>query len=205
MTLEVGVKVKILTNAGYRDKYVGELGIVERNNQFSGGTIGVRLDNYTNKSSGYGIFWFEKSKLEVIERKDEIIMFENFKVAGISFLEGTNTNAVYAYALYDDTVTVGDIVVVQSGHHGLGIARVVDIDASGENTKAVQYGGREIIAKVDFSAYEERKEKAKKMKNLKRQMDAKVQELQHQAIYELLAEKDPSLKAMLDEYKNLMK
>lgn len=204
MTLEVGVKVKILTNAGYRDKYVGELGIVERNNQFSGGTIGVRLDNYTNKSSGYGIFWFEKSKLEVIERKDEIIMFENFKVAGISFLEGTNTNAVYAYALYDDTVSVGDIVVVQSGHHGLGIARVVDIDASGENIKAVQCG-REIIAKVDFSAYEERKEKAKKMKNLKRQMDAKVQELQHQAIYELLAEKDPSLKAMLDEYKNLMK
>lgn len=204
MTLEVGVKVKILTNAGYRDKYVGELGIVERNNQFSGGTIGVRLDNYTNKSSGYGIFWFEKSKLEVIERKDEIIMFENFKVAGISFLEGTNTDAVYAYALYDDTIMVGDIVVVQSGHHGLGIARVVDIDASGENTKAVQYG-REIIAKVDFSAYEERKEKAKKMKNLKRQMDAKVQELQHQAIYELLAEKDPSLKAMLDEYKNLMK
>lgn len=204
MTLEVGVKVKILTNAGYRDKYVGELGIVERNNQFSGGTIGVRLDNYTNKSSGYGIFWFEKSKLEVIERKDEIIMFENFKVAGISFLEGTNTNAVYAYALYDDTITVGDIVVVQSGHHGLGIAKVVDIDASGENTKAVQCG-REIIAKVDFSAYEERKEKAKKMKNLKRQMDAKVQELQHQAIYELLAEKDPSLKAMLDEYKNLMK
>lgn len=204
MTLEVGVKVKILTNAGYRDKYVGELGIVERNNQFSGGTIGVRLDNYTNKSSGYGIFWFEKSKLEVIERKDEIIMFENFKVARISFLEGANTNAVYAYALYDDTITVGDIVVVQSGRHGLGIARVVDIDESGENTKAVQCG-REIIAKVDFSAYEERKEKAKKMNNLKRQMDAKVQELQHQAIYELLAEKDPSLKAMLDEYKNLMK
>ena len=39
---------------------------------------------------------------------------------------------------------------------------------------------------------------------LKQAMDAKVKEMQNQAIYEMLSEKDPALKAMFDEYKTLL-
>ena len=38
---------------------------------------------------------------------------------------------------------------------------------------------------------------------LKKQMDAKLHEAQSLAIYEMFAEKDPALKAMLDEFKTL--
>lgn len=144
-----------------------------------------------------------KNKVEIIESEDDEIMLKGFKVAGISFLEGVNTKTVYAYALYDDNIAVNDIVIVQSGHHGLGIAKVVSISDDALDVKHVQYG-REIIAKVDFTAYEERKKKEERIKDLKKQMDAKVRELQNNAVYEMLAEKDPALKEMLDEFKTLI-
>ena len=54
-----------------------------------------------------------------------------------------------------------------------------------------------------MTAYEERREKARKLAELKRKMDVKVQQLQQTAIYELLSEKDPELAALLQEFKNL--
>lgn len=204
MNIRVGVKVKILPNAGYRNAYQDEFGVVERCDPFGEmSTIGVRLDNRMNPSSSYGVYWFNKNKVEIIESEDDEIMLKGFKVAGISFLEGVNTKTVYAYALYDDNIAVNDIVIVQSGHHGLGIAKVVSISDDALDVKHVQYG-REIIAKVDFTAYEERKKKEERIKDLKKQMDAKVRELQNNAVYEMLAEKDPALKEMLDEFKTLI-
>lgn len=201
--------VKVMPFAGYRNKYVGETGVVEKEylaNRYSKTEkIGVRLDNRTNSASATGVFWFDADKLEIIdnyETEEAEIMLKGFKVAGISFLEGTNTGCVYAYALYDESITVDDIVVVQTGHHGLAVAKVVDIDAPGIGTDSVKHG-REVIAKVDFTAFNERKEKAARLAKLKVEMDRKVEELQNVAIYELLAEKDTALKDMLDEFKAL--
>lgn len=200
--------VRIMPHAGYRNKYAGEIGVVEReflSNQFSTGKkVGIRLNNHTNKVSQYGVFWFDADKLEIIENcesEETSTMLKGFKVAGIRFLEGSNTDNIYAYALYDDEIKKGDTVVVQSGHHGLGIAEVACIDEEASPNE-VQCG-REIIAKVDFTAFNERKEKAAKMAKLKKEMDKKVKELQSIALYEMLADKDPALKEMLDEFKAL--
>ena len=54
-----------------------------------------------------------------------------------------------------------------------------------------------------MTAYEERREKARKLAELKRKMDVKVQQLQQTAIYELLSEKDPELAALLNEFKTI--
>ena len=51
--------------------------------------------------------------------------------------------------------------------------------------------------------YYERKEKAEKRAELKAEMDKRVKELQASAIYEMLVEKDDSLKQMLQQYKDL--
>jgi hypothetical protein len=198
----IGLRVKILPYANYRDKYKDEFGVIERGSP-NHTSVGIRLDRHTNSASSYGLFWFDKNQFEIIKEKDEVFMLQNYKVAGISFLEGTNTNSIYYYALYDDTIQVDDVVVVNTGHHGLGIAKVVEIDPVNVDKNHVRCG-REIISKVDFSAYNERQEKAKKIVKLKNEMDAKVQQLQNQAIYELMAEKDPELKKMLDEYKTLL-
>ena len=54
-----------------------------------------------------------------------------------------------------------------------------------------------------MEAFYERQEKRKALAQLKTDMDKKVKELQETAIYELLAEKDPALALMLEQYKQL--
>jgi hypothetical protein len=54
-----------------------------------------------------------------------------------------------------------------------------------------------------MKAFCDRQEKRKAMAQLKKDMDKKVKELQETALYEMLAEKDPALAAMLAEYKQL--
>lgn len=196
---EVGMTVKILPNAEYNNRFSGRFGIVEKCDGYYR-TIGIRFENANNPASSYGVFWFDKHHIEIIENEVHL-MNANFTVASISFLDGTNINREYAYALYDENIVPNDIVVVKTGHHGFALAKVVTVGVLPTNT--VEYG-REIVSKVDFTAYNERKEKAKHLRELKTAMDKKVEELQHTALYELLAEKDPALKAMLEEYKALI-
>lgn len=64
-------------------------------------------------------------------------------------------------------------------------------------------GMRKMVCKVDFTAWNERRERAKRMNELQCMMNNRVRDLQETALFEMLASKDPELKAMLDEYKTL--
>ena len=88
-------------------------------------------------------------------------MLNDYITANVQFLDGTNHNMQYSYALYDPTICVSDIVVVKTGHHGFALAKVIEI--APESATAVQFG-REIVSKVDFSAYTARQEKAKQQR-----------------------------------------
>lgn len=202
--LQIGMTVEILPSAQeYRRRYTGHTGVIM--SMYSGSpVVGVQFENYKNPASKYGFFWFNAKGLRNVDllnfESEELIMLKDYTFANIKFMDGTNTNCTYSYALYDPIIKEGDVVVVKTGHHGLALATIAEI--APDISEPVKFG-REIIAKVDFSAYNARKEKAEKIAKLKKTMDEKVRELQHNAIYEMLAEKDPALKAMLDEYKTL--
>lgn len=196
--LKEGDRVVVCRWSNYRGKYTDKTGIVERR---SGNRLGVRLDGYTNSSSGYGLFWFEAEQLKIQEQESEdYFMDKNYITAGVRFLDGSNTNSTYYYALYDTSCAVDDLVVVKTGHHGLALAKIVSIDPN--NLMTVSHG-REIISKVDLTAYNARKERAKKLAELKKQMDEKVKRLQELALYEMLSKEDSELAEMLTEYKAL--
>lgn len=142
----------------------------------------------------------KKSFINEIIHKEETPMLKNYRVAGIKFQDDWKTDKTYPYALYDEDIAIGDTVVVMTGHHGMAIAEVCSI---GEMPKDAVTCGREIICKVDMTAYIDRKARAKQMAELKKEMDEKVKALQETALYELMAEKDPSLKAMLEQFKAL--
>lgn len=111
------------------------------------------------------------------------------------------SNKEYIFAAYEG-LTVGDIVVVDT-RNGYHLATVTSI--AERLPRAVSMGDlKEVVCKADFKEFYSRKEKREKANALKSEMDKKVKVLQSQAIYELLAEKDPSLKEMLDEYKELI-
>ena len=125
----------------------------------------------------------------------------DFKVAKIQFLEGSNTTITYEYALFDD-YEVGTYVVVKSAHHGFGVAKIVDIIP--KEQAATKKFEREIVTAFDMETYETRKKNRAKIQELNNRMDKRFHELNKLALFEMMAEKDPELKNMLDEYKSLM-
>lgn len=193
----IGARVQIKLKSHYHGRFAGEFGEIIRGYEDS---VAVRIDGIDNPRSQYGAFWFRENEIEIVE-SEETIMNGNYVTAEVAFLNGTNTDKTYRYALYDSAIQPEDIVVVQTGHHGLAVARVVSTD--GEPNGPVSHG-REIVCKVDMSAYEERKARAVQLVELKARMDSKVKQLQKAAVYEMLAEKDPELAAMLQTYKELL-
>ena len=136
------------------------------------------------------------------EENDAMYITGDFKVAKVKFLSGTNTNTEYEYAMFDDCGKIGNVVVVASANHGLGLAKITDIISKEE--AVTQKFEREIITPVYMDAYEERKKNRARLQELNNQMDKRAQELNKLAIFEMLAEKDESLKVMLEEYKGLI-
>lgn len=199
----INARVTILQSNRYNNSYAGMCGVVE--NTSSGETsLGIRIPNHFNVRGNSGLFWFAEDEVEFIDRKENIMLNHNedFKVVGVKFLSGSNQDKEYYYALFPDNADAmeGDLVVVQTGHHGLALAQISSIDDTDKNK--VQCS-REIVSVVDTSAFENRKAKRVALAKLKADMDKKVKELQETAIYELLAEKDPSLASMLADYKKL--
>lgn len=193
----------------YKQRYIGKTGIVESTYRTgnNGVMYGVRFKNLRNPVSSKGLFWFRAKSLSlsnpknsVTNESEEIPMFENYVVAEVQFLD--NPVPVHFFALYDSTIEPGDTVVVHTGHHGFSLAKVYAIDPNPESKKKVNCG-REVVCKVDFSAYNARKDALRRASELRKQMDAKLHEVQTMAIYEMFAEKDSDLKAMLDEFKTL--
>jgi hypothetical protein len=195
----LNAKVKI-TGEKYGKKYIGMIGVIE-NTSCGNTAYGVRIAEYENPKSSVGLFWFAESEVEFIEREDDVMLSqnENFMVAGVRFLDGSNKDKEYFYALFDE-YDVGDLVVVQTGHHGLALA---EISSLGWTDKERVKCSREIITRVSMDAFYSRQEKRKALAQLKKDMDKKVKELQETALYELLAEKDPALAMMLADYKKL--
>lgn len=200
MTIEIGTKVVINPYAEYRDKYRGFIGIVQKSHHDS--SVGVAFPNLTNEASSYGLFWFSVDNITIVENEEDFEMLKNYMTAGVKFLDGSNQDTEYLYALYDENITVGDIVVVKTGHHGFALAEVSSVRECDERFPVKC--GREIVNRVDFTAYHERCERVKRLGELRGKLDSKVKQYQQNAIYEMVAEKDPTMKAFLDEYKELL-
>jgi hypothetical protein len=137
----------------------------------------------------------------MIIKGDHNMITGNYNVAMVKFIQGTNTIKGYAFALFDDNIKIDDLVLCDTAN-GYGVAKVTDILPQDE------YEGtsvtKEIICKVDFTDFEQRKTNREKAKKLKSEMDKKLKDLQEIALYELMAEKSPELKEMLEAYKSLI-
>ena len=124
----------------------------------------------------------------------------NYRVAMVKFIQGTNMYKEYAFALFDDTVQVEDYVLCDTAQ-GQNVAKVVNI------LSQTDYNGctvtKEVICKVDYSAFEERKEKRKQRENLEKQMDKMVVNNQKMILYQAIADKNPVMAELLEQYKAL--
>ena len=175
--------------------------------------IGIEIENERNNASSFGYFYLRSSEFCVLNQENNEIngvnemSVENYNdykgdytVAKVRFLDG---NSEITYRIYNDgfLYNVGDIVVVKPANHCVTVAKIVEIYDS--ETDMACSCDREIVCPVDMSKYTERKEKAKEIAKLKKQMDEKVKELQGIALYELMAQNSPELREMLDKFTQL--
>ena len=96
-------------------------------------------------------------------------------------------------------IAVGDAVLVhcQTGYQ---ICEVVEVNALSDfDTKTFA----PVVCKVDLSNYIQEVEKTKKLKAMKAQIDREKKRLESMVTYELIAEKNPEFKAMLEAFKEM--
>lgn len=124
----------------------------------------------------------------------------NYNVAMVKFVQGTNTTKEYGFALFNELVGADDLVLCDTTN-GYNVAKVSKIIPQNEYNGAPVT--KEIICKVDFSEFEERKERRKQKEALKKQMDKMVNDNQELILYQAIAEKNPQMAEMLAAYKAL--
>lgn len=198
MSLGYGDRVRVSGRCEkYNGKLCGETGVVKSAYPGSG-TVGVSFPGRYNNASQNGLFWIGCRHLKKIE-EEKITMLKGYTAAGVKFLSGSNTDKVYYFANYSPFLCPGDTVVLSTAHHGLALGRV---DSVGHPASYVT-DNREIVAVVDMSAYLKRKDDARRLAEITATMNDLVKEYQSTALYELVAEKNPAMRQLLDSYRKL--
>ena len=127
----------------------------------------------------------------------------NGNIVGVRIMNGDESfSEAYNFKCYD-AVSVDDMVVVDT-RYGFKLGKVAYITNKLPDNMNGKKVLKEVVTRVDLQAYNERKEKRERAETLKAKMDARVKELQEVAVFEMLAEKDDDLKALLEEYKTIV-
>lgn len=201
-----GARVKVIRqpNKYYKDKLIGLIGTVRSE---SGKSISVIFDTVQNERSSYGCFYFKVTELELMDAPNNEIMEEKnmskitnyFNAVTVQFVGDANP-CPCVYANFDPDIKVGDLCVVKPAHHEIALARVAKV--IDKNDLELQ---REIVAKVYTDDYDNRVNMRNKAAELKAKMEARAKQLQDVALYKMLAETDPDMAALLNEYQSLPK
>ena len=163
--------------------------------------VEVKLDNgSTHNYNELSLITIDTNKQNNIIKGDNKMITGNYRIAMVKFVQGTNTTKEYAFALFDEYVDVDNYVLCDTAN-GYGVAKVVEIIAKDEYDGDVT---KEIICGLNFVDFEQRKKNREEAKKLKSEMDKKMNEMQELALYEMMAEKSPELKEMLEAYKGLV-
>lgn len=215
--LDKRVKIRHSDKSTYRYLgLIGMRGVVERT---SSSTIGVRIDGKTNQMGSYGVFWFRRSDLEILENESEEVKMEGFKyVAIVNLLEDYNKKD-YFFALYETEFNevceqlnkgTGLVVVNPRGKDNrvLGAVKgVLSIEEYGKSVTA------QVIGTVNMDAYNARvdeenrvKEIAKKKAEIQRALDVEIEKRKNAEYYERMAKEysdNPYIVQLVKELKEL--
>lgn len=162
----------------------------------------IKIDNIDNPRSAEGVFYLsarlfelEDAYEETFETESEVtVMDGNYKVVLVAFLDKPHEQ--YKYACYEENINVGDVCMVKSKRHGFGIAEVIELIEDNDEPLV-----REIVARIDMSAYNSRVAQRKLRTELKQKMEERANKLQEIALYELLAKEDKEMAELLKAYK----
>ena len=211
---KIGMRVQVQKQNSYKSKRIVDkiryaCGTVRSVDRLYG-KVAVQIDDMVNDLSATGVFYFKPHEL-AITYDNKIIMEDKTMANNVSnitnylnaikikFIGDVNPSS-YIFANFDSEVKVGDLVVVKPAHHNIALARVEEV-LEGNLYETT----REVISKVDTSAYNERVKVRNQAAELKAEMEKRAKQLQDIALYQMLAKDDPAMMELLNQYQSLPK
>lgn len=201
-------------------KVINKCGVVDR---VSGGSIGVLIDGMRNSASGYGVYWFDRSEIKVLNTKGVETGMVDFKhVAMVKMLDEYSKKS-YAFALYDSEFeTLGAdykdalVVVNARGKNNRQLGTVTDIytieEFNNKDSKNISITA-EVVGVVNMSGYTTReaekarlKELAQKKAAIEKELEAEINKRKSIEYYEAMAKEyadNPKLIELVNELKQL--
>lgn len=206
------IEVKSSTIRKYRPA-IGKFGLVIR---ISGSSLGVQIDDMTNKGSAYGVFWFKRNEIKIVDDfndKGDVAMTGYKNIAVVNLLEDYNKKDYY-FALYDEDykgIVEGALVVVNArGKDQRVLGRVKEVISVEDYDKTVI---AQVVAVVDETNYNARldeeirlKEIAKKKAAIEKELEEEIAKRKTLEFYEKMAEEykdNPRLAELVGELKEL--
>lgn len=203
-----GMHVRILQGESYRGAYADRTGVIVREPTYSSAcacanenkesSVGVLLDDKWNESSKYGCYWFKLHEVQIItinQEDNNMLLLKGYRVARVD-IHGLGMLNV---AFYGD-LQIGDYVVV-AAYECYYCGRVDDVYMDCEIPQQVpKY---QAVCTFDPSAHLDRVARAQRAKDIESKLKSAAKDFQQMAFYEVMAEKCPEIKALLDELKEL--
>ena len=93
-----------------------------------------------------------------------------------------------------------DIVVVDT-RNGYGVAKVTDPKVV--DKKVIELANKWIISKVDLTEFEAAVKREEKLEELRKEMELRKSQVEADAVYRILAEKDEAMATLLKEFDEL--
>ena len=210
--LNESIEVTCVSTKKYKP-LVGKSGVVVR---LSGSNLGVQIDDMANNASAYGVFWFKKYEVKLVNKVDnkgDVVMTGYKNIAVVNLLEDYNHKDYY-FALYDEDykgVVEGTLVVVNArGKDQRVLGRVKEIIPVENYDKTVT---AQVVAVVDETKYNARldeevrlKEIAKKKAAIEKELEEEIAKRKTLEFYEKMAEEysdNPRLAELVGELKEL--
>ena len=201
----VGERVKVTYQRNYlKFNLLDMVGTVQT---AYGNSFAVLLDDVTNPNSAYGYFYLKCNELTAVNEHDnENVEEKNMKaaitnylnIAKVKLVAGVNDH-VYQCANFICDLGVGDLCVVNTDDNAFVVAEVVEV----VDRQDIEMR-REVIDKINTKDYNFRVECRAKAAELKSKMEARAKQLQDVALYQMLAENDPDMAKLLQEYRCLV-
>ena len=196
------VKVTYTNKRKYREEnIVGLHGQVVKTTSRS---IAVQIDGMYNAASSNGLYWFERSELDIIRDESEDNKMTGFsKVAIVKLVDDYNQKD-YRFALYDEDIN--EIVKYDTNH-----PLYLIVNAKGKDNKVLgilkeiktveEYGKgvtAQVIGVVNMNAYNARideenrqKEIAKQKASIEKELKSEIEKMNNIALYEKMAKEHP--------------
>ena len=219
----IGKRVKIHYSNKSTYRYLGLIGMRGTVERTSSSTIGVRVDGKTNQAGSYGVFWFRRSDLEILENESEENKMVGFNsVAIVNLLDDYNKKD-YGFALYNEEMALladswsyeenafRNLVVVNAKckeNRVLGrVKMIMSKEDYGKNVTA------QVVGVVNMDAYNARvneenrvKEIAKKKAEIQKALDVEIEKRKNAEYYERMAKEysdNPYIVQLVKELKEL--